>query len=522
MVKRISCVVLIIAGLVAGCSNEIDSPTGASLMPTQPETPRGLNAAIGDGQVVLSWTVGQPAAVSAYIVYFSDSAAADMSVFDTTTATTDTVTGLVNGQRYYFRVAAVDNSSIEGEKSSAVVATPGIFSLVVEAGREFTRDRSVTLGLTAPAGTGFMQLSEDSAFAGAHWDSYANTVGFELSDGDGTKIVYARFQMYTGSSSFTTVSDDIVLDRAAVIDSVIIREGDGTSFRVDSVYRPGNRLHFIIRASEKGESAAVMISGGETVALNDFGVAGDAVADDSVFEVDYIIPDETELMEAEITGVFTDAAGNDAPAKSAGVRLSVTSPPQPVNVWGYAVSSLELQLLWTKTPIKDFSRYRVFRAKADTSEANSSLIIEIVKADDVKFLDGGLDAETGYCYWIYTDDTHGNNARSERFCLTTLENDPPETLVVAANYTGESLTAKLSWARASTAYDFQSYRILRSRGTFADYDSTLVIEFLTDKELTSYTDRSLPDTGTYYYRVYVYDRQGASSGSNLASVTIPE
>jgi fibronectin type 3 domain-containing protein len=522
MAIRISCVILIIAGLVAGCSNEIESPTGVSLLPSQPEIPRGLNAAIGDGQVVLSWSVGQPAAVSAYIVYFSDSAAGNMAVLDSTTSTIDTISGLVNGQRYYFRVAAVDKSGIEGEKSNAVSVAPGIFSLIIEGGREYTRDRSVTLGLTTPPGTGYMQISEDSTFAEAHWESFSADIGFELTDGDGAKIVYARFQLYTGSSSFMTVSDDIILDRVAVIDTVIVREGDGTAFRADSVYRPGNRLHFMIRGLEKGQSAAVEVSGLGTIDLTDFGVEGDVTADDGVFEVDYIIPDETELAEAEIVGRFADAAGNEAPVKSAGVRLSVTSPPQPIDLWGYGVSSLELQLLWTKTTATDFSRYRVFRAKSDTSEANSTLIIDIVKADDIKFLDGGLDAETEYCYWIYTDDTHGNSARSERLCLTTLKNEPPETLVVAANYTGESLTAKLSWAKASTAYDFQSYRILRSRTDFADYDSSLAIEFLTDKTLTTYTDRSLSDTGIYYYRVYVYDRQGASSGSNLASVTIPE
>ncbi len=518
------CILSVILGLaVAGCSNQIEAPNRSLPLPVKPETPRGVTASVGDRQVDLSWTVGDTAAVDHFVIYFSDSTVTAATLLDSTdtNAMSYTATGLVNGRQYYFRVAAVDTTGLEGDKSSPAAASPGVFSIIIENDRQYTKTRDVTVSLTAPQNVSLVQLSEDASFAGAHWETFGNSKSFRLSDGDGVKTVYARFQINAGGNSVTSASDDIILDRSAVIDSVTVTYPNLSPIPPDLFLGPGDTVHFAVYASEEGQSASVEITGGGTINLNDLGANGDRIAGDHVFEADDIIAEETELISAAVTGHFTDAAGNAAPGKVASYKLNVTSPPDPVTVWGYAVSSLEVQLLWTVSDINDFSRYRVFRAESTLVGTDSTLAIQIVQAGDAKFLDENLKEMQTYAYWVYVEDTHGNEVASERTYIRTLENEYPDSVTIRVNTTGDSLTAKISWANPCTADDFEAYYIVRSDASTGSYDPNLVIDFITDQQTTTYTDRSIPAAGTYYYRVYVVDQQGLKSPSNEVLINIP-
>jgi len=520
--KRFLCI-LILAAVLIGCSDEIESPSESLPLPPRPETPRGLTAAIGDQQVVLSWSVGDPGTVDRYKIYFSDTATTDMSVIDSTVFTVDTVDGLANGRQYFFRVAAVDTSGLEGTKSSAIAAVPGIFSIDIEDGSEYTNSRTVSIALTAPQGTSLVQLSEDDTFASAHWESYASSKTFELTDGDGVKTVYARFQLDAGGNSVGRVFDDIELDRGAVIDSVLVTDISRNPLTPGQVLHGGEVVHFMLYTSEDGQNASVDITDLGAENLNDLGINGDQTAADGIFETDYDIPDETELRNALVTGRFTDAAGNVAPEKSAAYRLNVTSPPDTLALWGYALSSLEIELSWTRAELEDFSRYRLFRFTDTLNFSDSLPVKQITNAIENKYTDGDLDDSTRYGYFLYIDDLHGNTVRSKPVFIWTLKNSSPDTLTIAVNFTGDSLTAKVSWSKASDADDFEAYHIVRSDVSFPGepYDESRVIDFITNQQTTTYTDRSIPDTGTYYYRVYVFDKQGLRSFSNEASVFIP-
>ena len=83
---------------------------------------------------------------------------------------------------------------------------------------------------------------------------------------------------------------------------------------------------------------------------------------------------------------------------------------------------------------------------------------------------------------------------------------------------------------ASEAEDFQAYFVLRDAADLPEYpvdDHTsypedLVIKFINDQATTSYTDTTVPDTGIYYYQVYVIDEQGMVSRSNQEMLHITE
>ncbi len=518
------CILTVILGLTAaGCSDQVDAPNRSLPLPTKPETPRGVTASIGDRQVALTWTVGDTDAVDHFVIYFSDSSVSAATLFDSTESnvTSYTATGLVNGRQYYFRVAAVDTTGLEGDKSSPALASPGIFSIMIENDRPYTNTRDVTISLTAPDNVSLVQLSEDDTFTGAHWEAYGSSKSFQLSDGDGLKTVYARFQIDAGGNSVSDASDSITLDRSAIIDSVTVTGADFNAMPADTFLMPGDVVHFAVYVSQEGQSASVDISGGETVNLNNLGDDGDQSDVDSVYEADYIIPEETELVAATVTGHFTDAAGNTAPAKAALYKLNVTSPPAPVTVWGYAVSSLEVQLLWTVANINDFSRYRVFRSADSVNITDSTLAIQIVQAGDAKFLDENLKEQTTYAYWVYVEDTHGNEVRSNLAYIRTPANEYPDSVTIRVNTTADSLAAKISWAKPAIADDFEAYYIMRSDTSTGSYDPNLIIDFITDKQATTYTDNSIPAAGTYYYRVYVVDQQGLKSPSNEVLINIP-
>jgi len=527
MGKKIIIMLSLIALAWAGCSNDIEPPNGVSDLPPRPETPRGLAASIGNGQIILKWAVSNPAAISQYIVYYSDSATSDMLVFDSTIHLADTVDGLVNGRRYYFRVAAVDNDNLQGLQSTPASGVPGIFSILIESGAIYTNTRSVTVIITAPTGTGLVRLSEDPQFTGAHWDNFTGGKPFELSDGDTTKTVYAQFELEAGGNSIDIISDDIILDRSTVIDSFKVFINDDSLITSDVLMTDGETLRFEIHVHEEGTVASVIITDLGPITLNDYGVGGDKVSGDMIYSGLYIIPDGTEVTNNVIKARFSDAAGNQAPEVQSNVRLTVKSLPPPVDFWGFATSSREVQLVWSPTQIVDFSRYRVFRS-SDTFAQDSTLIIQIVNKTDSKFLDTGLDEQTNYTYCIYVDDYSGNSARSQTISVTTLRNVPPDTLMIMVEPTGDSTSARVAWVTAAFAKDFRSYYVLRDTAPlpsypaadYTGYPEDKIVKFISDQQTTSYLDAHLPDTGLYYYQVYVVDQQGMVSRSNQDTIHV--
>ena len=108
-------------------SNRIDVSCAikTAFAPSAVEKPSVAAAA---GEVALTWSIPSSdggASISDYVVEYKTSSASSWSTFadGTSTATSTTVTGLVNGTEYLFRVAAV-NAAGTGAMSVSVEATP--------------------------------------------------------------------------------------------------------------------------------------------------------------------------------------------------------------------------------------------------------------------------------------------------------------------------------------------------------------------------------------------------------------
>jgi len=122
------------------------------------------------------------------------------------------------------RSAAPAEDSIYLDRAGPVNPT-----VTIDSGDAFTTDPLVTLALSAedactadyPGGgcvTGLaepaqMMIANDSGFASAAWEPYAEERAWFLKPGDGDKTVFVKFRDGAGNETATFASDDIALDR---------------------------------------------------------------------------------------------------------------------------------------------------------------------------------------------------------------------------------------------------------------------------------------------------------------------
>ncbi len=104
-----------------------------------------------------------------------------------------------------------------GGGTGADTTAPTNASISINSGASVTNSGSVTLTLSATDAIGVtqMQISNDSIFTGATWETYATTKAWTLTSGDGVKAVYARFRDAAANTS-VTASDTITLDSGTV------------------------------------------------------------------------------------------------------------------------------------------------------------------------------------------------------------------------------------------------------------------------------------------------------------------
>jgi hypothetical protein len=100
---------------------------GTALSSSAPSAPQNLTATAGNGQVTLKWNKNTEIDFLRYRIYRGTSPNPTTKMDSTTNGITDTnhtITQLLNGTTYYFRITAVDNAGLESGFSNEVSATP--------------------------------------------------------------------------------------------------------------------------------------------------------------------------------------------------------------------------------------------------------------------------------------------------------------------------------------------------------------------------------------------------------------
>jgi putative nucleotidyltransferase with HDIG domain len=133
------------------------SPSGTVTPATVPSAPTGVSGVSGNGQVTLSWTAPSDdggSALTGYIVVPYLGLVSEPPTTFTSTATTESVTGLANGSSYTFAVTAVNGVGDSPASSPSGTVTPATVPTAPSGVTGTPGDGQVSLSWTAPASDG--------------------------------------------------------------------------------------------------------------------------------------------------------------------------------------------------------------------------------------------------------------------------------------------------------------------------------------------------------------------------------
>lgn len=508
MTRTFIVLAVVLLTVLSGCDRYIDSRDPVRSLPSEVATPVNVQATLNSESVTLSWELPDSSGVNRFRVYVTSDTLAGYRLADSSTSYQATVDGLALNRTYYFRIAAVDANGFEGLRSDPVSAHVSLLAISINDNAEYTNSTSVRVQLLAAGQLSHVYLSEDASLAGAPPRPFSSSVNFTLSTGDGAKTVYAKFVFLDGSESGASISDSIILDTRAHIESVTFSP-TGTTFT------SGDTILFRLTSGETGGEATVNLTGADAIRLADDGTDGDATASDGVYTARWVVPFDYTLNNEPIEGSFTDAAGNSV-TQSSTSTLSIFSTPLPVQLTQVeATESYQISLTWSQAASSDFASYRVYRATSINVDENSLLLTTITNRSSVTFVDTTVNPSTTYNYRVFVRNSLGQSAGSNTLFATTTANVAPTAVVLAGVQNGTN-TVVLTWTPSPDA-DFSSYQIYRGSTSSGSTNTTGErLAVITNKNTTTTTHNSSTST---WYRIYVYDRQGSFTSSDPIQVS---
>jgi len=478
-----------------------------------PSAPINITVVINDGSILLTWEMANNVGIHCFHIYRKDSVAASMTLIDSSFVNKYKDSNVRNGRTYYYQVAAVNNQGYEGKVSQQISARPNLFGVIIENGNLYTNKKLVTLSLTAPVGTQYMSLANDSLFTNSKWEYFMSTKTWTLSQGDGEKQVFVKFRDYEGNVSQDRIFDSIILDTKAVISEVTENTNGQTKV-------PGQVIHFALNAGEQDGKATIDIGNiARGIKLYDDGTNGDLGANDGIYEVNYQIPLGIQIVNAIITGHFTDRANNIAENVTAAGRVTIQQDPLAVTLYppaatGTPVQSLELY--WSQSTDNDFASYRLYRKTTSGVDTSSFLVATITTKQVTNFNDQNVNEGIDYYYRVFVFDIYGG-AKGSNEVMGQVDEDnenPAPVTLLSATPLGNSLTSlHLTWSKNSDT-DFESYRIYRTKAPEQVDSTSFLVNIIYDQNITNYDDTGLEENTEYNYKIYVFDAGGKSAGSN--------
>ncbi|MFO7915865.1 MAG: fibronectin type III domain-containing protein [Candidatus Krumholzibacteriales bacterium] len=500
--------VILLAGMITGCFDSIEEiPLNGEV--EEIEAPEIIQVNTEDGAVTLAWNTVDKA--EGYRVY-RRTVQGDERMVAGTADTSYTDRNLLNGRDYYYSVAGVGSSELEGSRSEWVQAVPSAYSIVINQGSGYTNSRNAVLTLTAPVTTSLMKISNDAGLDGADWETFRTTRSWILKSGDGLKTVYAVFMDENGSES-GVVTKTVNLDTYASVSGITIAPESGNNI--------GDIIHFRmdVEGNETEGEGHINIEGySRDIELYDNGVSGDNEASDGIYEVDFRSPSSLRGVDLMVTGIFTDRAGNISPLFEAEGTLSFTDPPEPVNLLGAIDSTVNrITINWVPSVDQNFHMYRIYRDTVSHSEAEFEdpryRIRELFNPEQDSYPDSGLEEAQVYYYRIFVVNDMDETAASNQISAHTYDAMPdPVTLDPLSSIGADRVT--LTWSVNQNS-DFMEYRIYRDTSPGVTNQPSLLVATIEDREITWYDDTGIDLTiNDLYYRIYIYDKSGNFSRSN--------
>ncbi len=279
--------------------------------------------------------------------------------------------------------------------------------------------------------------------------------------------------------------------------------------------------------NETGGRATVGIVGGpQGILLFDDGTQGDQKAGDSVYEVNYHIPQEVQVIQGKIRGDFTDRVGNLAEPVMAATQSTIQKPPDAVSLFPptpVGAQQNALRLTWTASKDTfDFANYSIYRSQTPNFNPLAMAPIDRVTLMSItSYNDLNLQPGTTYYYRIYVYDQAGNAAGSNIGSVITAPNLPQTPVKLALPAAIDTTSLQLSWSQNNDT-DFGSYQIFRAaqgEPSIHPAKQTPIASLNNNPANTLYVDRGLARKKKYTYQVFVYDKGSLYSGSNVVEGT---
>ena len=347
---------------IVSCDRYIESNDPVRSLPNDVPVPTNVNLFIDNLSVTLTWDISNASSISRYRVYVSENDTLHYVIKDSSTTQSITLTQLTTNRLYYFKVAAVELSGLEGHKSDELFAQIGILSLVINNNSKYTNRRSVQAQFTVSNSATNFLISEDSTFADVVYLPFSAQSSFTLSDGDGTKKVYAKILFASGASTQELLQDSILLDTKARIDSVFF-------LTPNNLFSPGDTIVFGMITNELNGTASISFTGSGSVQLVDDGTGFDTVADDGIYYGWYVVPNNTNVHNATVNGNFSDEAGNNAPVLASYNQININTVPDPIELLVSYNPGDSAYFTWTRSEEPDFESYRLY------TDNNSNVLI---------------------------------------------------------------------------------------------------------------------------------------------------
>jgi hypothetical protein len=350
--------------------------------PPPPPTPTGLAATAGNASVSLSWAASSGA--TGYNIYRSTTSGGEGTTAVATTGSTSyTDTGLTNGTKYYYKVAATNGGGTSAQ-SSEVSATPSASaptSVQISAGGPATgtwaADKDFTGGATsattnAISTTGVTNPAPQSVYQHNRYGNFTYTIPGAVPGATYTIRLHFAEEYWTTAGSRTF---NVLIDGTQVL------------------------TNFDIFATAGGEYKAVVEQFTETAPSN------------GTFTIQFA----TVKDNAQVNGIEILSSSTLSP------------PPTPTGLAAIA-GNASVILSWNADP--GATSYNIYRGTTSGGEGTTP----VGTSTSTGFTDTGLTNGTQYYYKISATNSAGTSAQSGEVTAipTTTSPPPPSTLQISA------------------------------------------------------------------------------------------
>lgn len=194
-------------------------------------------------------------------------------------------------------------------------------------------------------------------------------------------------------------------------------------------------------------------------------------------------------------------------------------PGIPTNLTAKATAKKGIDLSWMRPraasggPVNNYVVYRATTPGQDVSQMQ-----KIASPYDTAYSDTALNPATTYYYKVIAQNVNGDSPASNEASATTLPPNPPGPPRDLAATAAACNQVNLSWQPPASGSAVSSYAIYRSTSPgFATSTATL----LSTTAATTYSDLTVSDRTTYYYKVTGKNDDGEGAPSNEAQATTP-